>query len=78
RTYALALPAGMALIGFLRSAFSYNPYGLRLLFGPLSNFAWGRGKAALEDHEQARRYAFWIVGALFLFNLLVSVKFAMR
>lgn len=68
----------MMFVGVARSFFNYNPYGLRILFGPESSFAWGQGKADFEEREQLRQYAFWTVGAIFLFFMLVSIKLATR
>ena len=68
----------MVIVGAARSFFNYNPHGFRLLFGPESSFAWGQGKANFEEREQTRQYAFWIVGAIFIFILLTSINFAMR
>ena len=67
----------MVFLGAARTFFNYNPYGLRVLFGPDSSFAWGKGKADFENREKIRDYAFWIVGCIFLYFLFISVKFAL-
>ena len=68
----------MVVIGTARTFFSYNPYGLRILFGPDSSFAWGQGKVNFEERERIRHYAFWIVGLIFLYFLFTSIQLAIR
>jgi hypothetical protein len=68
----------MISVGAGRTFFNYNPHGLRILFGSESSFAWGQGKVNFEEREQIRKYAFWIVGFIFLCFLLTSINFAMR
>ena len=75
--YTLATMA-VVLVGAGRSMLNYNPYGLRIFFGPESSFSWGYGKAVYEDREQMRQYAFWVVGVSFILILLVSIQFALR
>jgi hypothetical protein len=68
----------MVLVGAARTFFSYNPHGLRMLFGPESSFAWGRGKVNFEEREQIKQYAFWVVGSIFLYLLFISIRFAIK
>jgi|GEM_PF-5393474 len=75
--YALASML-MVAVGAARTFFSYNPHGLRILFGPESSFEWGQGKVNYEEREKTRHYAFWIIGVIFLLFLLTSINFAIR
>ena len=68
----------VVLVGAWRSVLNYNPYGLRIFFGPESSFSWGYGKAVHEDREQMRQYTFWVVGISFILVLLISIRLALR
>jgi len=68
----------MVVVGVARTSFNYNPYGLRILFGPESSFVWGQGKVNHDEREQIRQYAFWAIGIVFLLFLFTSIKFAIR
>lgn len=72
----IAISTMLVLIGVANRFFNFNPPAFRMLFGPISAFAWGQGKFEHERRETIRHYALLLLGAAFIFFLLVSINFS--
>lgn len=72
---AILVSATMMATGISLSWFKFNPQIMRMLFGPMSAFAWGGGQEEYEMYEKFRHFALWFFGILFIIVLFASVKF---